>query len=706
MKIKHLLLGLFAVAAAACQEEGPLAEPKLEVDKDAVGVAAVAGEATFSVTSNQEWTATADKDWVNLDPASGAASETAVSVKVTAGDNPEEQERTAIITVTAGELTKTVSVTQAAKEAEQQPEPDVVSYTLAGTIKGTAEDNKANYWKEGGEAGLMTKEGDWWVVKGLELVYDYSYTGEGEDYVKFKICKSGTWDGAFGLSEKDIYKPNEEIAVVAGGNDIYLDRSGVYDVYFDETNGKVWVMDEGYAPGEEKAELDGYQWMAEYEGLEVLFDFGLTEEGMLSIAMPLMDGTGYGLHMTGFYEIEAQDKSSGVILYTGYDWEWDEMMDDSEFEYFELTATTVKLVCEDVFGVSDAITLTKVEYPYDIELPGGEGGGDDPQGPVANGWYRLYNSGKVMAPLAVGVTSGNAPASSAVNADENKFKFTYDPDMTGYTVQDVYGRYYGQTDMDYGDDGWGIAEITVSETLPSGDDYYNYLWVVDNSYDDGTTDVYHMSWYCGFGYSSADDYWYLTEATYETAELRPVLVPAEVLLPEQEPDVPADPWETAAVAVNGADATDDTRLKELRAYADADYLYVRLTATKEAPFGADYLDFFFTDGEGENAVWWGWTTTGTDIYYQEHKCELNTETGALTKMRWYPVEGDRVYIEDYSTDISDTEVCWTIKFPRSYVDVYKSSTNKTYMSFLLWNGWGSYWAIPARGNAMLEVTLP
>ena len=117
MKIKHLLLGLFAVAAAAaCQEEGPLAEPKLEVDKDAVDVAAVAGEATFSITSNQEWTATADKDWVDLDPASGAASETAVSVKVTAGDNPEEQERTAIITVTAGELTKTVSVTQAAKE--------------------------------------------------------------------------------------------------------------------------------------------------------------------------------------------------------------------------------------------------------------------------------------------------------------------------------------------------------------------------------------------------------------------------------------------------------------------------------------------------------------------------------------------------------------------------------------------------------------
>ena len=168
---------------------------------------------------------------------------------------------------------------------------------------------------------------------------------------------------------------------------------------------------------------------------------------------------------------------------------------------------------------------------------------------------------------------------------------------------------------------------------------------------------------------------------------------------------PADPWDTAASYVNGAEATDDARMKELRAYADADYLYVRLTATNATPFGANYLDFFFTDGEGTTEVWWGWTNTGTDIYYQEHKCELN-ENGELTKMRWYPVEGDRVYIEDYTTTVSDTEVLWDIKFPRSYVDVYKSSTGTVHMSFILWSDWDPYWAIPARWNPMLEVTLP
>ncbi len=73
-------------------------------------------------------------------------------------------------------------------------------------------------------------------------------------------------------------------------------------------------------------------------------------------------------------------------------------------------------------------------------------------------------------------------------------------------------------------------------------------------------------------------------------------------------------------------------------------------------------------------------------------------------MRWYIGE-ERVYIDDYTTETTDSEVVWTIKFPREYVDVYKSSTNTLRMSFILWNGWDEYWAIPARGGEMMEVTL-
>ena len=183
---------------------------------------------------------------------------------------------------------------------------------------------------------------------------------------------------------------------------------------------------------------------------------------------------------------------------------------------------------------------------------------------------------------------------------------------------------------------------------------------------------------------------------------------AEVELPAYLPPVDWTKvdWtgENVATVVNDASATADSRMKELKAVADKYYMYVSLTATKEAPFGANYLDFFLTDGEGETKVWSGWTTTGTDVYYQEHKCELN-ESGELTKMRWY-VGSDRVYINDYVTAFTDTEVIWTMAFPRSYVDVYRASTGKVYLSFLLWNGWSDYWAIPARENAMHEDTLP
>ena len=123
MKIKHLLICALAFAAAvACKQDEPVATPELKVDKEAVTLTATAGEATFNVTSNQDWTATADADWVSVEPASGSASEKAVEVKVTAEDNEATEARTATVTVKAGELTKTVALTQAGTEEVPGPE--------------------------------------------------------------------------------------------------------------------------------------------------------------------------------------------------------------------------------------------------------------------------------------------------------------------------------------------------------------------------------------------------------------------------------------------------------------------------------------------------------------------------------------------------------------------------------------------------------
>ena len=127
MKIKHLLLGMLAVAATvACQQDQPVDEAKLEVSTEAVALEATAAEATFEVTSNNDWTATADADWVTLDPASGAGAAEAVTIKLTAEDNEAAEARTATVTVTAGELTKTVALTQAGTEPAPTPEPEPI----------------------------------------------------------------------------------------------------------------------------------------------------------------------------------------------------------------------------------------------------------------------------------------------------------------------------------------------------------------------------------------------------------------------------------------------------------------------------------------------------------------------------------------------------------------------------------------------------
>ena len=158
-----------------------------------------------------------------------------------------------------------------------------------------------------------------------------------------------------------------------------------------------------------------------------------------------------------------------------------------------------------------------------------------------------------------------------------------------------------------------------------------------------------------------------------------------------------DPWETAASFTNGADATDDALMKEIKAYADATNLYVRVTSVA-ALDGANYLDVNFCDGNGTASVWWGWTTTGTNLCWNEHEGAVDAD-GNLVSML---LEDKEITVK---TEKTADGIMWYLTYPREAVAKYVSS-GKTYVSALLWKDWGAYWAVPARGNAMLEVTLP
>ena len=660
MKIKHLLIGMLAIAGAvACKQDEPVQEPKLDVDKAAVEVAATAGEATFNVTSNQSWVASADADWVSLEPASGSASEKAVAVKVTAEDNETTEAREATVTVKAGDLSKTVKVKQAAGQGGDTPGTELPQseWALVGSF---------NDWSAGSELYLSVLDEEYFVYYGFELAANDEFKflkggvwpPEGQeiggnglvepntiqpaggsnikvteagkydiylaaDLTKFYIMsegklpaeavepapvenqwgmmgcfvdnqwatdvpmtKEGEWIVAKGAQFTELtFKiranaswadgtnigraPGSERAVVNGKIDVVTaeyakanlggdaadiklnGEPGTYDVYFSFENLEVYVMEAGFKPGEKEPlvpqpepeyTLDGKQWMAEVEGMQVLFDFGLAEEEMLSVGTPSMDGTGFGLYMAGLYEIVPADATSGVIKFTQYDWEWDEFADPVEIPYSELTETTVKVVFEGVFGTTDPISFTLVENPYEIAPP--QTGGDGPSGAIENGEYWFFNGEKVMAPLAEGVTTGTLPAGNVIDGAstvKNIFTLTYDPDWTYYTIQDSYGRYLGQTDE--------TGNITVTDVLPTDDTYAFYLWAVETGYGEACS-IYNASYSYDITYSAANNNWVLVEDGYEYPETLPVLVKAEN--PVEEPVVPEGPKVVTAAEFNAA----------------------------------------------------------------------------------------------------------------------------------------------------------
>ena len=113
MKRIFMMLAMVAAVAVACDPASP--EAKFDLSETTLSLEAVSGEGSFTITSNEAWTAVANAAWLEVSPASGDASESAVTVTVTAQDNETGDMRDAVITITAGTLVKTVNVAQAAK---------------------------------------------------------------------------------------------------------------------------------------------------------------------------------------------------------------------------------------------------------------------------------------------------------------------------------------------------------------------------------------------------------------------------------------------------------------------------------------------------------------------------------------------------------------------------------------------------------------
>ena len=116
MKIKNLFLGILSFAALAfvsCEPE-EVQQASISTDRNSVSFLADGGDEVILVTSTRDWTVTIDganTDGISVSPTSGAASDAAVPVTISAEAN-EGQARTVTITFNAGQVSTTVTVRQ------------------------------------------------------------------------------------------------------------------------------------------------------------------------------------------------------------------------------------------------------------------------------------------------------------------------------------------------------------------------------------------------------------------------------------------------------------------------------------------------------------------------------------------------------------------------------------------------------------------
>ena len=91
------------------------ADPELNVSTTSMSFTSAAGESTLTFNTNKSWSITTDAPlWLQITPKSGEASKDDISVAVKCYENTQYQPRTGTITISAGGLTKTITVTQEA----------------------------------------------------------------------------------------------------------------------------------------------------------------------------------------------------------------------------------------------------------------------------------------------------------------------------------------------------------------------------------------------------------------------------------------------------------------------------------------------------------------------------------------------------------------------------------------------------------------
>lgn len=112
-KYIHLLLFslCMTITAYSCSSDDDAPEPELIVSTESVPFIKEGGDKIIHIKTNQKWNISSSETWCTVSPTSGEGTGT-IKITVSATANTTNDPRTAVLTVTAGSITKQVNITQ------------------------------------------------------------------------------------------------------------------------------------------------------------------------------------------------------------------------------------------------------------------------------------------------------------------------------------------------------------------------------------------------------------------------------------------------------------------------------------------------------------------------------------------------------------------------------------------------------------------
>jgi endoglucanase len=105
-----LILSLIVITFYSCSTDNPEPSPELILSTEQLSISSNGETKFFNIKSNTSWESSSSQNWVTLSPPTGIAGTT--KVDVTLGKNETSAPRTATVTVTAGSLTKQITIAQ------------------------------------------------------------------------------------------------------------------------------------------------------------------------------------------------------------------------------------------------------------------------------------------------------------------------------------------------------------------------------------------------------------------------------------------------------------------------------------------------------------------------------------------------------------------------------------------------------------------